>query len=259
MSAGRCLLLSLRFDGSAFHGSAIQKNAPTVQGALQQALARVLRQAPEIKCASRTDAGVHARQFCVSFHTDSAIPCGRLIEALNAALPPAVAVYACREVPEGFHARYDCRGKRYIYRIHNSRVRDPFLLSTAFRVPYRLDWEAMDRAAALFTGEHDFSAFCSAGGSVQDHRRTLFSSRVWKEGELILFEVAGDGFLYNMVRIMAGTLIEVGAGKREPESILQALQAGERGLSGFTAPAHGLCLEEVYYLPPEELQPAGQG
>ena len=243
----RNLLLTLRFDGSAFHGSAIQKNAPTVQGALQQALCRVFGEAPDVKCASRTDAGVHARAFCVSFHTKSAVPCERLIEALNAYLPPAAAVYGCREVPPDFHARYSCHGKRYRYQILNSRIRDPFLLSTAFRVPYRLDWERMDKAAKAFLGTHDFSAFCSAGGSVQDRRRTIFLSHVWQEGELVLFETAGDGFLYNMVRIMAGTLIEVGAGKRTPESILQALQEGERRLAGFTAPAGGLCLEQVYY------------
>lgn len=250
---GRNLLLTLRFDGSAFHGSAVQKNAPTVQGALQQALQQVFGEATDVKCASRTDAGVHARAFCVSFHTKSAIPCERLIEALNAYLPPEAAVYDCREVPPDFHARYSCLGKRYRYRILNSRIRDPFLLSTAFRIPYRLDWEIMDKAARAFLGTHDFSAFCSAGGSVQDRRRTIFLSRVWREGEQILFETGGDGFLYNMVRIMTGTLIEIGAGKRMPESIPQALQAGDRSLAGFTAPAAGLCLEQVYYEVPARL------
>lgn len=243
----RNLLLTLAFDGSAFHGSAVQKNAPTVQGALQQALRQIFGEAPALKCASRTDAGVHARTFCVSFRTGSAIPCERLVEALNAYLPEAAAVRSCREVEADFHARYSCKGKRYCYRILNSRIRDPFLLSTTFRVPYPLDWERMDRAAKAFLGTHDFSAFCSAGGSVEDHRRTVFAAAVRKAGELIAFETAGDGFLYNMVRIMAGTLIEIGAGKRPEEDILRALEAGDRRLAGFTAPACGLRLEEVYY------------
>ena len=241
----RNLLLTLRFHGAAFHGSAIQPNAPTVQGVLQPALERLAGEPLALKCCSRTDAGVHARVFCVSVRTACRIPCERMIPALNAALPEAMAVTACREAPEDFHARYSCKGKRYVYRIHNSAVRDPFLADRAWRISRPLNEERLNREASAFLGRHDFSSFCAAGGGVEDHVREMFTSRVYREGELVLFEIAGDGFLYHMVRIMVGTLLAVHDGKCP--SVREVLAARDRSRADSTAPAHGLCLEDVLY------------
>lgn len=241
----RNLLLTLRYHGAAFHGSAIQPNAVTVQGTLQPALERLAKEPLALKCCSRTDAGVHARMFCVSVRTSCTIPCERIVPALNSVLPDEMAVTACREVDEDFHARYSCRGKRYIYRIHNSTVRDPFTSDISWRVARPLDERKLDEAARAFLGTHDFSSFCAAGGSVEDHVRTINISHVYREGEMVFFEVAGDGFLYNMVRIMMGTLLAIHDGTCS--SISDILAACDRSRAGITVPAQGLCLEEVYY------------
>lgn len=239
--------MTLRFDGRAFCGWQVQKNAPTVMQAFQDALEAVLKHRPDVKGCSRTDSGVSARIYCVSFMTDSRIPCERLIPALNVKLPPTIAAMACREAPPDFHARYSCRGKRYCYRILNTAVRDPFCEGLALHIPYRLDADFLDIQARQFIGRHDFAAFQNSGATVSDTVRTVFDASVTRNDDLIEFSVTGDGFLYNMVRIMAGTLLDIAQGRLEAGSIPAIITSKDRSRAGMTAPARGLMLMDVFY------------
>ena len=243
----RKLLLTISYDGRPYHGWQIQQNALTVQAVLQHALSAVLGSAPPIKGCSRTDTGVHARRFCVSLETDSSIPCERLIMALNAHLPDSVAVLGCREVPEDFHARYSALGKQYSYEIWNSPVRNPFLCGLATHYPVRLDENSMRQNGLPLLGTHDFASFCAAGSSVEDTVRTVSHFNVVREGDMVRIVIAADGFLYNMVRIIAGTLIDMERGKREKGSMAEIIEARQRQAAGFTAPPEGLFLEQVFY------------
>jgi len=237
----------LRYDGRAFHGWQVQKNAATAMDTFQRALWGILGEQTDVKGCSRTDAGVHAREYGVSFHTACAIPCEGLVRALNAALPPEMAAMGCREVPADFHARYSAKGKRYVYRILNSELRDPFLEGWSYRVPQPLDAAAMHREAQAFVGTHDFASFQNAGTDVADTVRTVFSCAVAREGSLVTIAVEGDGFLYNMVRIMAGTLVDLARGTLPAGSLPAILAACDRSRAGFTAPACGLMLDRVFY------------
>jgi len=249
----RNILLSLAYDGRAYHGWQIQNNADTVQARLQEALTQVLGTAPPIKGCSRTDSGVHARMFCVSFPTDARIPCERLVPALNVKLPRDIAVTACREVPEGFHARYDCKGKRYSYEIWNNPVKNPFIDRLATRWPYPLNEYSMRKNGLPLLGTHDFSALCAAGSSVDprdpdaDTVRTITEFDVCRQGNMVYITVAADGFLYNMVRIIAGTLLDMEAGRIESGSMADIIASGDRNRAGHTAPPDGLYLDEVFY------------
>ena len=243
----RNLLLTLRFRGDCFHGSAVQPNAQTVQGTLQPVLERILGEPLALKCCSRTDAGVHARMFCVSMRTHARIPAGRLPYALNALLPAGISAYACREVPAEFHARYSAKGKRYAYYFLNTPHRDPFWEGRGYWISRPLDEMLLESNARDFLGTHDFSAFCAAHSSVKDYVRTIRHASVKRKGEIVIFEVAGDGFLYNMVRIMGGTLLDIALGRMESGSIPQILASRDRGKAGVTLPPEGLYLEEVYY------------
>lgn len=243
----RNLLLTLRYDGTAYHGWQVQENAVTVQQTLQDAIEAVFgARLPVIGC-SRTDAGVHAKMFCVNFRTDSAIPCERIPYALNAHLPDDVGVYACRQVPDDFHARYSCVSKRYRYVIRNSPFRDPFLVGRAAVVPFPLDEALMHAQAQAFVGTHDFASFAAAGGSVEDTVRTVRDASVRRDGKTVLFEVEADGFLYHMVRIMAGTLLDIAGGKLPRGCIPEILHALDRSRAGVTAPPQGLYLQSVQY------------
>lgn len=243
----RNLMLTLRYRGTNYHGFQVQKNGITVCQVLQDAIQEVFGSRLDVKGCSRTDAGVHANGFVLSFRTPNAIPCHKVPEALNAHLPGDVAVRDCREAPADFHPRYSCTGKRYLYKIHNSRVRDPFLENLALLVRTPIAEEAMNRAAGAFLGAHDFSAFCAAGGSVEDKVRTIHDCGVTRRGELVTLSITGDGFLYNMVRIIAGTLLEVGAGRMAEEELPAILAGRDRSRAGPTAPPWGLYLDEVFY------------
>ena len=239
--------MTLRFDGRVFRGWQVQKNAPTVMQAFQDALEAVLKHRPDVKGCSRTDSGVSAMTYCVSFITDNRIPCERLIPALNVKLPPTIAATACREAPPDFHARYSCRGKRYCYRILNTAVRDPFYEGLALHIPHRLNAGFLNAQARQFIGRHDFAAFQNSGATVLDTVRTVFDASVTRNGDLIEFSVAGDGFLYNMVRIMAGTLLDIAQGSLAAGSIPEIIASRDRGRAGMTAPARGLMLTDVFY------------
>lgn len=243
----RNLLLTIRFLGTAYHGWQIQENAVTVQQRLQEALKTVLGHQPEIKGCSRTDTGVHAECFCVSLKTDSKIPCDRLPIALNVNLPKDIAAVSCVEVPEDFHARYNAKGKRYTYKILNTPLRDPFYEGLALHYPRPIDAEALNNACQAYIGTHDFAAFCSSGSSVTDTVRTVFDANVRREGDMVIFTVSADGFLYNMVRIMTGTLLAVAEGKLSADDISGIIDSRDRNKAGITAPPCGLYLKEVFY------------
>lgn len=244
----RNLLITISYDGSKFHGWQVQENAYTVQEAFQAALIKILGVQPEIKACSRTDTGVHARMFCISLKTESPIACERLVGALNHFLPPSMAASSCVEKPEEFHARYSCLGKEYCYEIWNHPIRDPFLEGRALHYWYHIDENKLNAAAKHFLGSHDFSAFCTQDARKKGNLvRRVFCSRVEREGHKVRFVVAADGFLYNMVRIMTGTLLRVQEGKIAPEDIPAIIFSGDRGRAGPTAPAEGLYLNRVYY------------
>ena len=241
------LLLTLRYDGTRYHGWQVQKNAVTVQQTLQDAVERVTGVRSGITGCSRTDAGVHADMFCCTTDTESPLRGDDMISALNANLPRDIAVYDCREVPNTFQPRYSAVRKRYLYRIWNDRARNPFWENHAVHITRPLDADMLNQAAAGFVGRHDFVSFCAAGSSVEDTVRNVLHCGVAREGGLVTFSVEADGFLYNMVRIMAGTLLEIAAGKRPCDSIPEIIAARSRDAAGATAPAKGLILSRVYY------------
>ncbi len=241
------LLITLRYDGTAYHGWQVQPNAITVQEALQDAIEAVTGVRAGVTGCSRTDAGVHADMFCCAIDTDSPLRGDKLASALNFHLPPDIAVYAVRQVAAAFHPRYHARGKRYVYRIWNGSQRHPVYERYALHRKGRLDEMVMNRAAADFIGTHDFAGFCAAGSDVQGTVRTVRECRVERQGDLVLFTVEADGFLYNMVRIMVGTLLEIAEGRLAADSIPTILASRDREAAGPTAPAKGLCLQTVLY------------
>ena len=246
----RNLMVKLKYDGRDFCGWQVQDGRRTVQAVFQETLWSVLKETVPIHGCSRTDSGVHANEFCVNFRTQCAVPCEKLPLALNAKLPPDMAAFDCVQVADDFHARYDCRGKQYRYLILNAPLRDPFLHARALWYKYPLDAAFLDAQAQDYLGTHDFSAFCSAGSDVKDKVRTVSQCHVRRlpdRPELLEFTVTADGFLYNMVRIMVGTLLQMAAGRLEPNVIPAVLQSGDREMAGFTAAACGLYLNKVLY------------
>ena len=244
----RNLLLTIQYDGSRFHGWQIQQNAYTVQEALQTALAKIIGSYTDLKGCSRTDSGVHALSYCVSLKTAHPIAPERLKAALNRWLPLSVAVLDCREVPLDFHARYSCKSKEYIYKIWNSEVRNPFLDGYALHYRYPLDEELLNNAAQAYKGLHDFTSFCTLDKREQgDMRRNVKHFTVTREGKMVLMSVEADGFLYNMVRIMVGTLLRIQQGKIPPDGIAEIIEKKNRSFAGPTAQACGLYLNKVNY------------
>ena len=243
----RSLLLTLRFDGTNYHGWQVQQNAVTVQQTLQNAIEAVFGVREGVVGCSRTDAGVHAEMFCVGFKTDSSMDCEQIIKALNFHLPCDIGVYACREVSAKFHPRYSCVTKRYVYRIWNSPHKNPFTRERYMHYPYPLDADSLHEVSQSFVGTHDFCGFASSGHSVEDTVRTVKAFNVTRCGDEVFFRVEADGFLYNMVRIMVGTLLDIAAGKIAASDLPQIILSGERANAGKTAPACGLYLERVNY------------
>jgi len=245
----RTLKLTLQYDGTAYAGFQRQPNGVTVQERLEEAL-RTVTGEPELRigaAAGRTDAGVHALGQVVHIRTGSRIPIDRWPYALNSLLPPDIVVVAAEEVPEDFHARYWAVEKRYRYRIERSPFPCPLHRLYAYHWPRPLDVPAMREAAALLVGTHDFAAFRSTGGAAKTSVRTVTRLDLVEEPPYLDIHVSADGFLYNMVRIMAGTLLEIGTGQRTRDDLMQALATGERRYAGRTLPPHGLCLMEVTY------------
>lgn len=245
----RNLLLNIGYDGADYHGWQVQKNAVTVQEVFQNAVEKVFGARLPVKGCSRTDSGVHANCYFVSFQTELSIACDGVVRALNTVLPKDIAVLDCREVPLDFHPRYCCREKEYVYKLYNGAIRNPFLLRYAYQYRYPIRLERMQQGAKAFLGTHDFRGFCSARSDVEDTVRTITAFTVERQGDMVLFKVRADGFLYNMVRILVGTLLFVSEGKIDPADLPAIIESGERIRAGKTAPPQGLYLNRVEYDP----------
>ena len=239
--------LVLEYDGTEYCGWQIQPNGVTVQQRLNEAVLALTGEEVTVTASGRTDSGVHAAGQAAHFDTESAIPPERFAAALNSVLPSDIRVLRSVAAPEGFHARFCAKKKTYCYKMYVSETIRPLWDRYACRLSFSPDIMAMKRAAHLFLGEHDFKAFMASGSEVKDTVRTVYSSEITCDGDFIYFTVCGNGFLYNMVRIMAGTLAEAGAGKITEADITDALEKGERTLSGKTMPPHGLTLLSVEY------------
>lgn len=243
----RNLLLTISYKGTNYHGFQVQKNAVTVCETLQNAMETLFKERPDVKGCSRTDAGVHADMYCVSFKTESELSCESIRNSLDALLPEDIAATDCEEVGENFHARYSCKGKRYVYKIWNAPYMSPFWQGLALYYPKHIDENLLDAVCTDFIGKHDFSAFCGAKNEQEDCTREIFDCQIEREGELVTFSVTGDGFLYNMVRIIVGTLLSVNEGKIEPDEIPDIIESGDRSRAGKTARPEGLYLNYILY------------
>ncbi len=241
------VLLTIEYDGTDFHGWQFQPELLTVQGVLEEALTKLFSKPTSVTGTSRTDAGVHANEFCCHLDCDDNIPDAAFLRGVNSLLPPTVAVKSCKTVANDFHARYDAKGKTYVYHIYNSNVKDAFKTRYAWHIERQLNIDKMNEFCQQIIGTHDFAAFCSSGSQVETTVRTVSECYVKKQGSDVTLVVTADGFLYNMVRIIVGTAVAVSDGRINPADIPQILSCGQRDATGMTAPAHGLFLEKVLY------------
>ena len=239
-------LIRLSFIGTAYCGWQTQKNGPSVQVCVMDAIRKIFGEVSEFSGCSRTDSGVHALDFCVSFSVPGQTPCEKLILAMNANLPKDIAVHSACTVSEDFHARYCVKKKEYRYRIYTGAVRNPFLEDLAWHRPGEYDLDLLNKAAKTLQGTHDFRSFMAAGSKIEDCIRTVFDAYFEADGDNLDFYVSADGFLYNMVRIMVGTLLDVPR-RFSPSDVAEILSAKDRSRAGMTAPAHGLYLNRVDY------------
>jgi len=252
----RNVRLLVAYDGTEFHGWQHQPGFRTVQETIQQAIRRVVHHQVALVGAGRTDAGVHARGQVANFETTCEIPCENLRKAIGSRLPKDVSIVRADEVPPGFRSTYDAVGKLYRYTIHNAAGRpvEEQVQRYTYHFWHPLDDERMRRAAALLVGTHDFAAFASKGSVRESTIRTVRRLEIYRRYDQLLVDVEGTGFLYNQVRNMVGTLIEIGRGRWESDYAAQILAGGDRANAGPTAPARGLCLQWVKYdltRPPE--------
>lgn len=241
------ILLTLSYDGTAYHGWQIQPNAITVQETVQNALLKLLGSFHGVTGCSRTDAGVHAREFCCHIDCDDNIPNNAFLKGLNSLLPPDISVKACKEVAPDFHARYSAKGKTYKYRILNSCIKDPFLSRYFWQIERKLDVDKMNEFCSALVGTHDFYAFSSSGRTVEDTVRTITDCFVERDGDEVTLTVSANGFLYNMVRIIVGTAVEVSDGRISPQNTSLILSSKNRDMAGITAPPNALMLWKVHY------------
>ena len=243
----RNLRLDICYDGSRYRGwQRLPGKDDTIQGKIETCLSRILGEPIEISGSGRTDAGVHALGQVANFHCESAMRPEEILENLRRYLPEDIGIYSCRDVSPRFHARLNAKEKTYRYRIWNSEKPCVFERRFVTVMPEKLDIPAMEAAAKELCGEHDFSAFCGNAKMKKSTVRYIRSIAITRHGEELWLEFTGNGFLHNMVRILVGTLVEVGRGERKAESIPE-LFGGKRAEAGFLAPAQGLCLMEVYY------------
>ncbi len=243
----RNLKVIMSYRGTAYHGFQRQDNALTVQEVVERCVSKVLNHKAQINGCSRTDTGVHANNYCFSVLTESSIPVKGFVRGVNGELPDDISILSCEEVPEDFHARFSCKGKEYIYLIHNSESKNPFMTDMALHYRRPFNAELVRSAAQRFVGTHDFAGFCSNYEEGQNTVRTIEKFDIVINGESIKMLVKGDGFLYNMIRIMVGTLLTVNEGRMKPEYIDEILKSRNRTLAGRTAQAHGLYLNRIYY------------
>ena len=238
--------LTLAFDGAHFAGWQAQKNALTVQEELTKCSRRVLGEDASVTGASRTDSGVHAKGFVCHVECQKELEEKKVVSAINHYVDNHISVLNCEKVPDDFHARYSARSKEYHYLILNSAIHDPFLNSRAWLYPKHLDEERMNECAKEFIGSHDFTSFMASGSKITDTVREIYSASVERDGDKLWFKVCGNGFLYNMVRIMTGTLADI-ATKKTNKSVTDIILAKDRAQAGVTAPACGLYLYRINY------------
>lgn len=244
------ILLDLSFDGTDYCGFQVQKNGISVCEALQNGLEALLGVRPDVKGCSRTDAGVHALHYALNFHADTRIPMEKLPLALNQKLPASIRVNTAVEVDEAFHARYSAHAKTYHYHIWNSQIDSPFSAGYHYKLPGALDEKAMQAVADQFVGTHDFMCLCSAGCEVAQRGntvRTITQCTVTRNGQEVVISVTADGYLYNMVRILAGTLVLAGQHKLNAEDVPVIIASRDRSKAGPTLPAQGLFLAQIDY------------
>ena len=239
--------LRLMYDGTNYAGWQRQQNANTVQGELERALAVITREDVSTIGVSRTDAGVHAADYTANVHLENPIDEYKLFRGVNALLPDDIRLISAKPCPEEFNARFGAVKKTYLYRIDTSCHGNVFLQKYAWHVPHNLDIDNMQKAAHGFLGDHDFSGFMAQGGSSKTFTRTIMESSFSFADDLLTYRITGNGFLYNMVRIIAGTLVWVGKGKILAEDIPHIIASKDRTKAGMTAPAHGLTLLRAYY------------
>lgn len=239
--------LILAYDGTNYHGWQRQQNGVTVQEIVEDAVSRIMGENTAVTGCSRTDAGVHAQKFVCSFFADTTIPAEKLPFVLNTVLPPDIRARGCETAPEDFNARFDAVRKTYKYRILNAPFADPFLRNYAWHYPAGLDFGKMRAACDIIRGEKDFRCFMAAGSRVKNTVRNLDVLGAEKEDSLITVTASANGFLYNMVRIITGTLVYVGNGKLALDELADLVERGDRRLLGITAPPQGLRLYDVEY------------
>ncbi|MFZ2537277.1 MAG: tRNA pseudouridine(38-40) synthase TruA [Oscillospiraceae bacterium] len=244
----RNLLVELRYNGARYHGYQIQKNAITITEVVQDAIESLLHAREPIVGCSRTDSKVHANSYFFNMKTEFKIPTHKFVYIMNNALPSDICVLSCKEVPLDFHSRYDCKGKEYIYRIYNATIKDPFQADLALLHKTHIDEKLLNDAAQVLVGMHDFTSFCSLGFKPgTPMTKTVEYINIYREGDFVYIKIKADGFLYNMVRIIVGTLLSINDGKIKPESLIDIMEKKDRTVAGKTAEPQGLYLNFIEY------------
>ena len=243
----RNIKLTIEYDGKDFNGWQKQPNKLNIQGSIEQAIKQITGEDVELNASGRTDAGVHALGQVANFKTNSNLPIEKFAIAINSNLKKSIRILKAEEVDDRFHSRLTCKRKTYRYVINNSEFGSSIYRNLETHIPQKLDVENMKEAAKYFEGEHDFKAFKASGTSSKTSVRTIYESKVYNKGNMIYIELTGNGFLYNMVRIIAGTLVDVGLGKINPKDIKKIIREEKRENAGKTLPPNGLYLVNVEY------------
>lgn len=243
----RNIKLTIEYDGKDFNGWQAQPNKLNIQGTIEKAIESIVGHEVNLIASGRTDAGVHALRQVANFKTASEIPIEKIPIAINSNLKKSIRIKEAEEVDERFHSRLSCKKKTYRYVINNSKQGTAIYRDLEYHVSNDLNIKKMNKAAKFFEGEHDFKAFKASGTSSKNSVRTIYKAEVYKKDERVFIELTGSGFLYNMVRIISGTLLEVGIGKLKPEDVLKIIKLQKRENAGKTLPAHGLYLINVEY------------
>lgn len=240
-------LLKLSFDGTDYHGWQVQPNGITVQEQIQLSMTKLYGYAPDVTGCSRTDSGVHALSFYCHFDLRDNIEVSGIVKGLNSVLPDDIRALECKIVNDDFHCRYNATAKTYVYRIYRDSIDNPFISRYSYKYSGSLDIGKINNFCKSLIGEHDFSGFSSANRSVNNTIRTIYNCHIKEKGNILEFEITGNGFLYNMVRIIVGTAIDVGRGRLEENVAFAVFDTKDRSLGGATAPAKGLFLKDVIY------------
>ncbi len=243
----RNIRLLIEYDGTGYHGWQRQANALSVQEIMEDSIEKIVCHQVKLIGAGRTDAGVHALGQTANFYTTSSIPSGRIADAVNSVLPEDIVVREAEEVQEEFHARYSAKGKSYKYIVNNAKYPSALQRNREYHYPYELDFETMECSLHTLLGEHDFKGFMASGSSVRNTVRTITKAEMARELDRVFFSFHGNGFLYNMVRIMVGTILEAGRGNISVDDVQAVLSQGDRAKAGKTVPPFGLYLEQVFY------------